>query len=479
MRSKIIIILLMFATMVQASDGTQGDTTIYLSIDSCVAKSMRNSLEIQIAELKIEKIENEKGALLSMYFPKVAANGGLAYVFNDMQLVQSIEGFVPPFVIDNANISNVLLDLINDQLAALRTDLINAWNPINVSLKGAYMAGLTLTQPIFAGGRIMTGNAMAKLGIDMANDNLLLKREETYYNAVQSYWLYVSVMEKVKIARNYVEMLEEVVDMLEDVESVDMMNKNDVLKAQVELNSVRLMLTQAENGLVLSKMSLCHIMGMDYDTEIIPTDTIKYDGNSLVLDDIYHIPDSAIEKRAEYRLLNNMVEMKDKESRLLLGDYLPTVGLAASYGIIGGVELMGHKEKPYNITNVMATVNIPLTHWWEGAMKLKAAKVDKTIAELEFKDKTRLMELQIKQAMFGLEEAYKLRSNTLFSLKQAEENLRLTNDRYKVELETIVNVLKAQAEWQNTYSNMVDAHINFHLKELEFYRVTSQLRIPY
>ncbi len=469
-----IIFILLACSQINASNFSD---TIFLSLDSCTAMAMRNNIEIKKAELTVQKAQYEKNALLSLYFPKISANGGIVYVFKDPQVIQSIENFIPPFEITDANISDVLLDIINENLANLRTDLINAWQPINISLKGAYMAGISLTQPIFAGGRIVTGNSMAKIGKEMAADNLKLKREDTYFNASQSYWLYVSVKEKLQMAKTYEKLLCQVESMLKNVESVDMLNKSDLLKVQVQLNDIRLKVTQAKNGLELSRMALCHTIGADYNVLIIPTDTIVPQYSSSMNEDLVMIPDSAIFNRIEYKLLKNVVRMKDKEVRLLLGEYLPTVGLAASYGIIDGIEIMGQKEKPFNTANIMGTVSIPITHWWEGSQKLKSARIDHTIAQLEFEDKTKLLELQIRQATFNFAEAYKQLSNTKFALKQAEESLKLASDRYEVQLETIVNVLNAQAEWQNAYSNMIDAHINYQLKEIEFLKATAQLEI--
>ncbi len=478
---KYILTILILSLSTIAAFPNSADTTntppdtLYLSLDSCTAMALRNNIEVQKAALTIEKAQYEKNALLSLYFPKIQANGGMVYVFKDPQLIQSIEGFVPPLEINNSNIPDVLLNLINEKLGKLRTGLIDAWKPINISLKGAYMAGITLTQPIFAGGRIMAGNQMGEIGYQMAQDNYSLKREETYFNATQSYWLFISVREKLRMAETYEKLLLEVEAMVKNVEQADMLNKSDLLKVQVQLNDIRLKVTQARNGLELSKMALCHTIGADYSTTIIPTDTIIAQHATEIDINLLQVPDSVIENRLEYKLLKNIVNMKDRQVRLLLGEYLPTVGLAASYGIIGGIEIMGTKENPINMANIMGTVSIPITHWWEGSQKLKSAKIDRSIAELELKDKAHLMELQIRQATFNFAEAYKQLANTKFALKQSEESLRLATDRYEVQLETIVNLMGAQAEWQNAYSAMIDAHINYQLKEIEFLKATAQL----
>ncbi len=73
------------------------DSVLYLSLDSCRAMTLRNNIDIRIAQKNIEKAEAEKSAALSNYFPKISANAGAMYMFKDMQFIKNLEEYIPPF----------------------------------------------------------------------------------------------------------------------------------------------------------------------------------------------------------------------------------------------------------------------------------------------------------------------------------------------------------------------------------------------
>lgn len=458
-------------TITQPVLAQNSDSLCYLSLDSCRAMALRTNFDLKIAEKTIEKAQAEKNALLSMYFPKISATGGAAYVFKDIQVLQSIDPLLPSFTIPSGNIPTELLGPINEGLNYLRESIVENWKPIEISMKGAFMAGITLQQPIFAGGRIITGNKMANIGVAMAEENKALKISETLVDADKSYWLYISVREKVKLAEMYDELLTQIETLLTNVKDVEMINRNDLMKVQVQHNQVKLMLQRARSGLQLSRMALCNTIGADYNTVIIPIDTVIQTVENFQL-----APDSAVYNRSEYKLLRKMVEMKEGEVKLARGNYLPTIGLGASYAYAGGIRIQGQLDEPYNVSNIMATVSIPISHWWEGSQKIKSAKTDKKIAELEMQKNTRLMELEIKQATLNMVDAYTQIRMAEEALDQSKENLRISSDRYQVELETMANLLEAQAQWQTTYSNLIDARIEFRIKEIEFLKATGQLK---
>ena len=281
---------------------------LMLSLDSCRAMALRTSEDIKIAELTVDKAQAEKNALTSMYFPKVSATGGVMYVFKDINVMNSIEGVIPPLEITDERIPEILLDPINKGLGQLRNDIIDAWEPMNISLKGVYMAGLTLMQPVFAGGRVVTGNRLAKMGVRMAQDNLQMKKNETLLEADKMYWMYVSVREKVKLASIYDNLLTEVERLLTNVEDVDMINRNDLMKVQVQHNQVRMQLQQARSGAELCRMALCRMVGLDYAVQIVPTDTVVQTPEYVPL-----ASDSAVYDRLEYRLMKKMITERQNE----------------------------------------------------------------------------------------------------------------------------------------------------------------------
>ena len=64
---------------------------------------------------------------------------------------------------------------------------------MDLIMKGTYMAGIKLTQPLYAGGRIVTGKKMSKIGEEAAGQKMRMTRAEVISEADNAYWSYVSV----------------------------------------------------------------------------------------------------------------------------------------------------------------------------------------------------------------------------------------------------------------------------------------------
>jgi len=118
---------------------------------------------------------------------------------------------------------------------------------------------------------------------------------------------------------------------------------------------------------------------------------------------------------------------------------------------------------------------VPISAWWEGSKKIKSAKTDRNIAQLEFEKNSQLMELEIKQATYNAVNAYENVKNAELALEQAKENLRISTDRYSVQMETITDLMMAQSGWQTAYSNLIDARIDYRIKEIEFLKAIGKL----
>lgn len=92
-------------------------------------------------------------------------------------------------------------------------------------------------------------------------------------------------------------------------------------------------LQRAESGRELTRMSLCHLIGLELDAQIIATDTLilTQNYNNQLSHDIVNRP--------EYRIQEMQVELKDLEIKNTRADFLPTVGISAGYSIYGGHEI--------------------------------------------------------------------------------------------------------------------------------------------
>lgn len=447
---------------------------VQLSLEECRKRALNNSQDVQIAQKQKEKAEAEKKAAFTNYLPNVSGSAMMAYRPNDIESELYLPTVTPDPMTGELN-PNVMINPMTNQpvVDGDGNPVFNmyAWLPLEISLKGAFMAGVSVEQPLFAGGKINAGNNMAKIGINMAGENIEFQKSRIIAEADQAYWVHISVKEKVRLVKQSISMLEGVLELVQNSYNAGMVNKNELLKVQVQYNKAKLDLQRAQSGLELTRMSLCRLIGEDFNTVLVATDTIISYSNELIVT----AGNEVVSNRSEYKLMEQNLSMQNENIKLVRGDYLPTAGVSAGYNYIGGIEVNGSDFNNSGV-NIIASVSIPIFHWGEGKQKIETAKIDREMKTLELQKNSQLMLLEIQQARLNMIDAYSLITMTEQVLEQCDENLKVSKDNYELGMELMTDLLIAQTAWQQAYSEVIDAKTDFKLKETFYLKAIGDLK---
>ena len=447
-----------------------------MDLKRCREMALEYSKQMAIAGKQKEKAVWTKKEYGANYFPKLSASG--FYLYHQKKQEYKLDGGYLPTYVPDANGSlqpNVVMGADGKPVTgpdgkpvfheyAYLPDI-----PISLSLRGVYMASVQLQQPLFMGGKIRAAHQAAKFGEELADENIRLNRSEVLVELEQAYWQCVRVGELVTVARKYKSVVNELVKNLEDAQQAGMAPVNDVLKAQVKYNEALLQEQQAEHGHKLAQMNLCRLVGLDLNTVLELTDSLS----ATVSPEILALPDE-LEQRPDYNMLEKQVEMKRKEVNVTRSDFLPQVGVSAGYGYGGGIKLNGDDSRSGSFS-AMASVEIPIFHWGEGRNKVRIAKAEEEMSRLNKEKLGEMMRLEIAGNRFKLTDAQTRVRLTESALKQAEENLKVSRDQYEVGMENLTNLLEAQAQWQQAWSDWVDAKASLKLSETEYLKAIGKL----
>ena len=136
------------------------------------------------------------------------------------------------------------------------------------------MAGVNLEQPLFTGGKIRAANAMANIGVELAEQNASLQRQNAIAEADEAYWTYVSVREKVKLAQTAVALLDTITTQMRNAVETGLKHRSELLKIQVQRNEAELNQQKAQNGLALARMALARAIGLPLNSPIETADSL-------------------------------------------------------------------------------------------------------------------------------------------------------------------------------------------------------------
>ena len=316
---------------------------------------------------------------------------------------------------------------------------------------------------------------MATIGTEMSSLNSRLKAEEVTVSVDEAYWMYVKTCRLLETAESFSSTVDSMYTFVQNAIDVGMATSTDLLKVEVQRNNASLSLAKARNGQRLAMMNLCHILGLPLTTRI-EVDQSGFDLDSTCLEpaDICSETDS-VESRPDYQLLVKQAELKRRNVDFVRSDFLPQLGVMASYGYTYGLKLMNETLLNQAGFTVMATLKVPIFAWGEGALKIKSARKEHEMALGELDRLEGLMELEKTQNMYAVSEALLQAELARSAMESARTNLKVCRDQYELGMETLVNVLEAQTQWSKCSSDWIEAVANYRLARTKYLKSTGRL----
>ena len=420
----IIMLLLCIASLqVEAQD--------QYGLEDCKRIAIENNRKLKNSRLEIQAAQQLEKEAFTNYFPSISASG---------------TGILPKDPLVSMSLAGMSLGVLD---------------------KG-FQTGITVTQPIFAGGKIITGNKLADLGTEVSRFQAKLSENEVLLNTESLYWQLLSLYEK----EHTLDIVDTQLDtLLKDVElsyKAGLITHNDVLKVKLKKNEVKSARINLENGIKLVKMSLCQQMGID----LAEADQFKInipDIENVESPMNYYVDHkSVLADRMESKLLDKNIEVTKLQTKMKRGDYLPTVAFGASY--YG--ENIVDKWRSNGI--VFASVSIPLSGWWGGSHAIKRQRIQEQIALNNKIDTEEQLLLQMQNVKNELDNAYKQILLAKDGVEQSTENLRLNTNYYKVGTVTLTDVLDAQTLLQQNRDKYVESYTDYQKRRIEYLQVTGR-----
>jgi outer membrane protein TolC len=438
-----------------------------VSLNQCREMALQNNKRIAISDKNKEKAALTVKAYRTNYMPKLSASG-VGYFSNSSNNINIKTGDISLF--DPYSLASLIptdylpyLILLSNYTTITIPDM-----KFNLKINNIYIAGANIDQPVYMGGKINAAYKMSKIGNDIAGLTQELTRDEIILETDKAYWTTIQAQELYKSAKKFKETVEEFYRVVKNACDAGLKPKNDLMKLQVQLNKADLALQRAENGVNLSRMNLCQIIGLPLQAEIILYEAFTEQLQMLSFDgDIF--------SRPEYTMLNKQIELKEQEKRVIKSDFMPKAGIRGSYNYINGILLNNEKLFHSGSFSAMASLTIPLFQWGEGVQKIKAAEAEKDIVRLQRDYLSEKMELERMQILNRYNEALLELELTHKAVEQSKENLKMSKDHYEVGMETISDYLEAQTILQNAQTEYIIAKTKIEICKTEYLKVTGEL----
>lgn len=473
-----------------------------LNLDSCRALALANNKDLLISNEKINAAYNQRKAAFTNYLPDITATGAymrnqkeFSILNNDQKAALSglgtnmANGISGPFqqaaqaiVAAHPELAPLISSLgsLGNQLgSSLVPALNNAGNSVidafRTDTRNVYAGALTLTQPIYMGGKIRAYNRITRYAEELARQQHHSGMQEVILSTDQAYWQVVSLANKKKLAEGYLKLLQQLDSDVEKTIAEGVATKADGLSVRVKVNEAEMTLTKVEDGLSLARMLLCQLCGIDLSTPVRLADE-EMDNLPVLTPDTYFDIATAYANRPEIRSLELASKIYRQKVNVTRAEHLPSLALIGNYVVTNPSMFNGFENKFKGMWNVGVMLQVPIWHWGEGTYKTRAAKAEARIAEYRLQDAKEKIELQVNQAAFKVNEAGKKLVMATKNMEKAEENLRYATLGFKEGVIATSNVLEAQTAWLSAQSEKIDSQIDVKLTEIYLKKALGTLK---
>ena len=420
-----------------------------LTLEECREMALQNNSSAVGAALDLEAARYQKQEAFAEYFPRVSAMGFGFWAFDPLLEIGVKDIF------GNNDFSNNLQGLIDSYapMYGLPTSY--------TTLSRGYLAGVSVMQPIFAGGRIVNGNRLAALGVEAAGLQQEVQRRSTSDEIEGYWWQVVSLQEKRELLAGSKEFVDTLFRDVTAAYEAGLVTEDELLQVKLARNELLSNEVQLDNGLKLAKMNLLNSIGQGYTVISANASEERPYIDSIVLADEEGLPgppeayyadeESIAASMEETRLLELQVEAAELQKKMALGEALPQLAVGATYGYY---DFTGKGD--FNGL-AFATVQIPISDWGKTGAKMKRlqTQVDKAASQRDYLQSQII--LGVRQSWVELNSAWSQYQLALDSEAAAEASFGRVERNYEAGMVTIAELLQSQTSLRQASDKRADA----------------------
>lgn len=481
MNPKIRIILSICALI---CTGTVSAQTV--SLDSCRNMALRSNKSLRAADEAIKGAGYSRKSAFSAYLPGIDASA--TYMYNQHKISMLSEDAKLPTMYFNPLTGKYEYDFVvgpdglpvTDPSSGLPVPGVVAVIPkeaMSFDTRSVFAGAITLTQPIFMGGQIKALNDIARYAEEAMIAGRNSAAQGVIYEVDQNYWLVVSLRAKQKLAQSFVNLVDTLHYNVNAMLEEGVATRADLLSVDVRLNEAKMMLTKVDNGLSLSRMALAQACGLPIDSQM----TLADENNSGIggeLPEYAYNMEDVFARRQDLEAVRKGINMLQGQEKLALSSMLPKLGLVGAFSFSTPNFINGFNRHLKGGFSVGAAITIPIWHWGGNYNKYRAAKSATNAQRIMLQDLEDKVTLQVNQAKFKFQEAFKTYHTAMLNMKSAEENLRCAEAGFKEGVLTANDVILAQTGWLQANSEKIDAEIGIRLCEVYLSKVLGTLQTP-
>lgn len=320
----------------------------------------------------------------------------------------------------------------------------------NPFIKDSFSNDITLTLPLYTGGKAEAEIEKAKITLKSADLGVEKAKQQIQLDATTSYFTILQTINALKVSEESVDMTLAHLKNVQAQYGVGVVAKSDVLRSEVELANYEQKKIIAQNNYALAVSKFNNVVGLPLATEIKVNEELQHAKYEVSLEDSIKY---SMVNRPEALQADYAVEVAKQSVTSAQSGNLPQLGVSASTGWSDD-KFPGTDKDTWSLT-LKTTWNAFDSGVTNAKIKVADATVTKAMEQAkQAKDS---IQLEVRQAYLNMQEAEKRISTTQVAVAKAEEDFKISGVRYSAGVGTNIDVIDAQVALTQAKNNYIQA----------------------
>ena len=453
-----LIALSVWFALGPASPGWSAET-LALTLDEAIDVALDSGHELGMAEAAEDAARSRLWQARSAFLPAVSASASYTRLDEApyMDASQFGDMFAPlmaPFeyLVDQGYLDPSTLEGLSG---------VGGSDKIYLGDDDIYSVGVTVTQPLFTGGALMSAKGAAGHGLRAAEFNTVRATHETRYNATQAYVMLVQAKAALAVMDGAVAQMQSHLDDLEAMYTEGMILKRDIMQTRVQMSAIELDRNTAANAVSLANAALAFSLGLDPGTRIEAVDPLERPlGTPAAFEALM---EDALSDRPDLRAMVESVGAAGNVVGMARSEFFPRIVAMGNYNW----DRPNREYEPefYDHWSVTVAAQMNIFDWGGRWNRVREANATRLQAERGLKMMEDAVRLEVEAGWHEQEGALKAVDIASRGVEQARESYRVTEESFKSGVSSNSDVLDASTALRIAEMNRVAALARLRLAE--------------
>ena len=331
----------------------------------------------------------------------------------------------------------------------------------------AYQQYLSLSQPLFTGGKLKLGNEISKDNLKLAELKLDKTKKDTVLSTVQAYIDVYDAISTLGVLQKSKEALDENYKIQTEKYNLRMVTKPEYREAERSLKAMEAQIVEQQGNIEIAKESLGILIGVPNPSsiEIVP---FGEEDNFTKTIDLKKDMEKLTTHNTEYKIAQKQIDISKKNTKLERASFFPVINGTLNYGALSSKNKL---KDVFEVKDFSSAAGVTFTwdifDWGKRKEDVKYAKKTEEIAAVKSEQTLEQVKANMRKTYYKLQALEKSLEALRVAVESAEETYELEKERYNYNLITMNNLLDAEAKLRQS-------RVNYANSRLQYYYLVSQ-----